>query len=75
MRTVTPTNWRKSSYSGEGDGNSCVEISNSPTHIGVRDSKAPARATLTFPTGAFTPFIEALKAPHSTVTDFARFRG
>ncbi|MFI1356950.1 DUF397 domain-containing protein [Streptomyces sp. NPDC020898] len=68
-------NWRKSSYSGEGDGNACVEIANSPTQVAVRDTKAPARATLTFPTGAFTPFINALKSPHSTVTDFARFRG
>jgi len=39
-----------------------------------RHSKAPADRTLTFPTGAFTTFVEALKA-HSTVTDFARFRG
>ncbi|MDO0912460.1 DUF397 domain-containing protein [Streptomyces sp. DT2A-34] len=68
-------NWRKSSYSGEGDGNECVEIANSPTHVAVRDSKAPADRILTFPTGAFTPFIEALKSAHSTVTDFARFRG
>ncbi|MFK0022569.1 DUF397 domain-containing protein [Streptomyces sp. NPDC090798] len=68
-------NWRKSSYSGEGDGNECVEIANSPTHIAIRDSKAPARATLTIPTGAFTTFIDALKSAHSTVTDFARFRG
>jgi hypothetical protein len=68
-------NWRKSSYSGPDDGNDCVEIANSATRISIRDSKAPARATLTFPTGAFTPFLEALKARHSTVTDFARFRG
>ena len=68
-------NWRKSSYSGEGDGNECVEIANTLTHFAVRDTKAPARATLTFPTGAFTPFIEGPKSPHSTVTDFARFRG
>ncbi|MEU2737567.1 DUF397 domain-containing protein [Streptomyces sp. NPDC007095] len=68
-------NWRKSSYSGPDDGNECVEIANSPTHIAIRDSKTPARATLTFPAGAFTPFIEALKTTHSTVTDFARFRG
>ncbi|WP_461079874.1 DUF397 domain-containing protein [Streptomyces deserti] len=74
---TAPDNWRKSSYSGEGDGNNCVEISNSPTNISIRDSKAPARATLTFPAGAFTPFVEALKNEegHSTVTDFARFRG
>ncbi|MET9775659.1 DUF397 domain-containing protein [Streptomyces sp. NPDC006367] len=54
-------NWRKSSYSGPGDGNECVEIATSPTHVAVRDSKAPARATLTFPAGAFAPFLEALK--------------
>jgi Domain of unknown function (DUF397) len=71
---TNPTIWRKSSYSGGGDGNSCVEIANRDTHIAIRDSKAPARATLTFPAGAFTTFLEALKT-HSTVTDFARFRG
>jgi hypothetical protein len=37
-------NWRKSSYSGADDGNDCVEIANSPTHIAIRDSKTPARA-------------------------------
>ncbi|MER6356813.1 DUF397 domain-containing protein [Streptomyces sp. NPDC001634] len=73
---ATPDNWRKSSYSGGGDGNACVEIANRRTHIAIRDSKAPARATLSFPAGAFTTFIEALKSEtHSTVTDFARFRG
>jgi hypothetical protein len=59
-----PGSWRKSSYSGPGDGDSCVEIANSPTHIAVRDSKTPAGANLTFPTGAFTAFLEALKTPH-----------
>jgi hypothetical protein len=54
-------NWRKSSYSGPGDGNECVEIANSPTRVSIRDSKAPARATLTFPTGAFAAFVEVLK--------------
>ncbi|MFI6205603.1 DUF397 domain-containing protein [Streptomyces sp. NPDC051041] len=74
MTTYGP--WRKSSYSGEGDGNDCVEIAHTTTHVSLRDSKAPARATLTFPAGAFTSFVEALKAaPYSTVTDFARFRG
>lgn len=72
---TTLDNWRKSSYSGEGDGNDCVEIANSPTHVAFRDSKAPAYGTLTFPTGAFAPFLDALKSAHSTVTDFARFRG
>ncbi|WP_432134993.1 MULTISPECIES: DUF397 domain-containing protein [unclassified Streptomyces] len=72
-------NWRKSSYSGPDDGNECVEVATSPTRISLRDSKAPARAVLTFPAGAFAPFLSALKSEdsetHSTVTDFARFRG
>ncbi|GHA50408.1 hypothetical protein GCM10010372_57870 [Streptomyces tauricus] len=71
---TTPDHWRKSSYSGPDDGNDCVEIATTPTHIAVRDSKTPARATLTFPAGAFTPFLSALKG-HSTVTDFAKLRG
>ncbi|WSF41129.1 DUF397 domain-containing protein [Streptomyces sp. NBC_01356] len=66
--------WR-TRHSGPGDGDSCAEIANSPTHVAIRDTKAPARNPLTFPTGAFTPFIDALKSAHSTVTDFARFRG
>ncbi|MBX7550761.1 DUF397 domain-containing protein [Streptomyces sp. NPDC004232] len=53
--------WRKSSYSGEGDGNECVEIANSRTHITIRDSKDPAVGTLTLPAGSFALFIEALK--------------
>ncbi|MFJ7076102.1 DUF397 domain-containing protein [Streptomyces sp. NPDC098781] len=61
-------NWRKSSHSGEGDGNNCLEMATSATHISIRDSKAPARATLTFPTGAFTAFLDDLKSAHSTVT-------
>lgn len=72
---TTPDSWRKSSYSGPGDGDSCVEISTHPTHTAIRDSKTPAGATLTFPAGAFAPFIDALKPGHSTVTDFAKFRG
>ncbi|MFF0080851.1 DUF397 domain-containing protein [Streptomyces canus] len=62
----TPDNWRKSSYSGPGDGDSCVEIANSPTHIAVRDSKTPTGAILSFPPGTFTTFLEALKSPPST---------
>ncbi|MGP4046711.1 DUF397 domain-containing protein [Streptomyces sp. 2A115] len=71
----TPDNWRKSSYSGPGDGDSCVEIAGDRTRVAIRDSKDPTYATITFPTEAFTPFIDALKTTHSTVTDFARFRG
>ncbi|XKK59203.1 DUF397 domain-containing protein [Streptomyces sp. ARC32] len=59
----TMDNWRRSSYSGEGDGNNCVEVASSSTHVAVRDSKAPARATLAFPPEVFAPFLDALKAP------------
>lgn len=57
----TPDTWQKSSFSGGGQGDACVEVAGQDAHIAIRDSKAPARATLTFPPGAFTPFIEALK--------------
>ena len=59
-------NWRKSSYSGPDDGNNCVEISTSPTHVSIRDSKTPARATLTLPTAAFTTVLGALKRTPET---------
>jgi len=54
-------NWRKSTYSGGGDGDSCVEIATLPTHIAVRDSKIPTRATLTIPAPSFTALINHLK--------------
>ncbi|GGT04064.1 DUF397 domain-containing protein [Streptomyces griseoviridis] len=57
-----PDTWWKSSYSGPGDGDSCVEVARRPTRISVRDSKTPQTAALTFATPSFTAFIEALKA-------------
>jgi hypothetical protein len=71
---ITPGTWQKSSFSGGGEGNACVEIAVLPTRIAVRDSKTPAWATLTFPTGAFAAFLDGVKN-YSTVTDLARFRG
>ncbi|WP_217208257.1 DUF397 domain-containing protein [Streptomyces sp. AC550_RSS872] len=62
---TTSDNWRKSSYSGSGDGNACVEIAHHPARLAVRDSKAPAYGTLSFPAETFAVFIEALKEnPH-----------
>ncbi|PSM44069.1 hypothetical protein C6Y14_06810 [Streptomyces dioscori] len=55
------TRWRKSSYSGGGEGNDCVEVAATPTRILVRDSKMPTEATLSLPTGVFALFLEALK--------------
>ncbi|GAA2735517.1 DUF397 domain-containing protein [Streptomyces nogalater] len=59
---LTPGTWQKSSFSGGGQGDACVEVAHTHPHISIRDSKAPTRATLTFPATAFVPFIEALKA-------------
>ncbi|MGY1500206.1 DUF397 domain-containing protein [Streptomyces sp. QTS52] len=59
---TTPDNWQKSSYSGGADGNNCVEIAPLLTQVAIRDSKAPADTTLTFRRGAFTAFIEVLRA-------------
>ncbi|MDQ1069758.1 DUF397 domain-containing protein [Streptomyces canus] len=59
----TLDNWRKSSYSGPGDGDSCVEIADNGTRVGVRDSKHRTYATLIFPRTAFATFISALKTP------------
>ncbi|MFF9484727.1 DUF397 domain-containing protein [Streptomyces sp. NPDC014676] len=59
MTTFRP--WKKSSYSGAGDGNSCVEIASRHSHIAIRDSKAPAHGTLSIPAEAFTIFLETLK--------------
>jgi Domain of unknown function (DUF397) len=63
---VAPDNWRRSSYSGSGDGNNYVEVAPHPTHISVRDSKAPTRATLTFPAAAFAGFLAGVKPPVAT---------
>ncbi|WCN07024.1 DUF397 domain-containing protein [Streptomyces sp. M92] len=48
---------------GGGEGNACVEIAHRHSHIAVRDSRAPTRATLAFPTPAFTAFLTSLKTP------------
>ncbi|GGT04072.1 DUF397 domain-containing protein [Streptomyces griseoviridis] len=56
-------NWRESSHSGPDEGNGCVELAGIPTHMGVRDSKARDRASLTFSAPAFLPFLGHLKSP------------
>ncbi|MGW1211451.1 DUF397 domain-containing protein [Streptomyces sp. NPDC002499] len=59
-------NGRKSTYSGGGDGNTCVEIATLPTRTAVRDSKFPSRATLSFPTASFSALLDHLKGDHSS---------
>ncbi|XKK64043.1 DUF397 domain-containing protein [Streptomyces sp. ARC32] len=54
-------NWRKSTYSDGGEGDTCVEIAESATHIAIRDSKAPARGTLSVSSPAFAAFVEGVR--------------
>ncbi|MFD7707317.1 DUF397 domain-containing protein [Streptomyces sp. NPDC059785] len=54
-------NWRKSTYSGGGEGNNCLEIADLPPRIAIRDSKNPAHGTLLFPRGAFTALLEFVR--------------
>jgi hypothetical protein len=58
---LTPHTWKKSSFSGGGQGDACVEVAHRHPRIAIRDSKAPARAHLTFQANAFTTFLAALK--------------
>ncbi|MFD7059943.1 DUF397 domain-containing protein [Streptomyces sp. NPDC059906] len=53
--------WRKSSHSGGGDGDACVEIAELPAGVAIRDSKAPARAALSVPVPVFAAFVEGIK--------------
>lgn len=51
--------WRKSSYSGSGDGD-CVEVAATPGTVHVQDSKAQTGAALVFPKeqwAAFTSYV------------------
>jgi hypothetical protein len=61
MTTPTPVLWRKSSYSGGGEGNDCLEIAELNPRIAVRDSKDPSRGALSFPAPVFAAFVGALK--------------
>ncbi|WP_217142733.1 DUF397 domain-containing protein [Streptomyces sp. AC627_RSS907] len=53
--------WKKSSYSGGGEGNACVEVARRHLRVAVRDSKNPSHGPLSVPAPAFTAFIGALK--------------
>lgn len=50
--------WRKSSYSATRP--DCVEVGQSPDHIGIRDSKNREAGHLTVPRTAWTAFTRAV---------------
>lgn len=52
--------WQKSTYSGSGDGNNCLELRTARPHIHLRESDAPAQELHTTPT-ALTHLLRTLK--------------
>ncbi|CAL9496329.1 MULTISPECIES: DUF397 domain-containing protein [unclassified Streptomyces] len=58
-------NWTKSSFSGGGEGDTCVEIALLPGRIAIRDSKAPSQGTLTVPLRSFTALVQSLKTTNA----------
>lgn len=56
---ITTQEWRKSSYSGGGNG-SCVEVAFVSEAVGVRDSKNATGPTLTFPPTTWRGFARAV---------------
>lgn len=57
------TTWRKSSYSGSGSNDNCVEVAwrtaGEPS-VAVRDSKNPAAGTLAVPRAAWARFLRTV---------------
>ncbi|MDX2675612.1 MULTISPECIES: DUF397 domain-containing protein [unclassified Streptomyces] len=49
---TTSLNWQKSSFSGSGDGNNCLELALPPAapHLHLRESDTPATVLTTTPT-------------------------
>jgi hypothetical protein len=57
----TPVRWQKSSFSGSGDGNACIELAATNTNIHLRESDTPAEELHTTPT-ALAHLLGTIKA-------------
>ncbi|MET9292810.1 DUF397 domain-containing protein [Streptomyces sp. NPDC003077] len=60
-----PIGWRKSSFSGGGDGNECVEATGLPGGAALRESDAP-EAVVRTSRAAFRALLRVLKADRLT---------
>ncbi|WP_055557385.1 DUF397 domain-containing protein [Streptomyces sp. NBRC 110028] len=59
---MSEINWQKSSYSTQGDGNSCVELAAlGPGAIALRESDEPGTVMTTTP-AKLRPLLDAIKA-------------
>jgi hypothetical protein len=52
--------WQKSTFSGGGEGDTCVELATSPTHIHLRESDTPTTTLTTTPT-ALTQLLKGIR--------------
>ncbi|MGW3679820.1 DUF397 domain-containing protein [Streptomyces prasinus] len=57
----TPDVWKKSSYSGGGEGNACVEVASRGDRMAIRDSKDPFQGNLSVSLPVFAAFVGGLK--------------
>ncbi|KQX62279.1 MULTISPECIES: DUF397 domain-containing protein [unclassified Streptomyces] len=56
----TPGKWQKSSFSGGGDGNDCVELSSAPAALHLRESDDPGTVLTTAP-APLARFLHAIR--------------
>ncbi|MFF3452176.1 DUF397 domain-containing protein [Streptomyces sp. NPDC002667] len=57
---TTPDNWQKSSFSGSGDGNNCLELATTPGTAHLRESDTPGIRLSTAP-GALVHLLNHIK--------------
>ncbi|GAA1084971.1 DUF397 domain-containing protein [Nocardiopsis metallicus] len=60
----SPSNWRKSSYSGNGP--TCVEVADTLHRIHVRDTQNRSLGHLSFPSSDWTSLLGALRDGETT---------
>ncbi|MET8855410.1 DUF397 domain-containing protein [Streptomyces sp. NPDC004579] len=58
---TTPDNWQKSSFSGSGDGNNCLELATTPGITHLRESDTPNTRLSTAP-GALANLLHHIKS-------------
>ncbi|WP_061442858.1 DUF397 domain-containing protein [Streptomyces sp. CCM_MD2014] len=59
---LSTARWRKSSYSGNEQGDACVEVCDDlPGAVPVRDSKATTGPVLLLNATAWVPFVDGIK--------------
>ncbi|WUH92962.1 DUF397 domain-containing protein [Streptomyces sp. NBC_00433] len=60
---LSTATWRKSSYSGGTNPDSCIEVADGyPGVVPVRDSKDPQGPALVFPAAAWAAFVADVRA-------------